>query len=102
MSSVSGVDTLDHANEEAVYGTLTVGTTAVEVKVGASPLDRRKLVTIQPMDNAVYWGYDSSVTTSTGTRVFKDQYLPLQVGPDITVFLIANAAGKDVRIGELA
>ena len=100
--AVSGVDTLDHANSEGVYGTITVGTTPVLLKVGASVLNKRKMITIQPNDNAVYFGYDSSVTTSTGTRVFKDQFMPLAIGPDITVYLVANDAGKVVRIGELA
>ena len=99
---VSGVDSLDHVNDSAVYGTLTVGTDAVLVKVGGSPLPKRKLVTMQANDNKIYWGYDSSVTTTTGTRIFKDQYVPLQVGPDITVYVIADGAGKTLRIGELA
>jgi len=98
----SGFDQLDHANDSAVYGTLTVGTTAVELKVGGSALENRKVVTIQPKANKVYWGYDSSVTTLTGTQVFKDQFIPLPVGPEITVYLIADGSGKDVRIGELA
>ncbi len=99
---VSGVDSLDHVNDSAVYGTLTVGTTAVEVKVGGSALAFRKLVTMQADDNKIYWGYDSSVTTSTGTRIYKGQYVPLQVGPDIPVYVIADGAGKEMRIGELA
>lgn len=99
---VSGVDNLDHANDSAVYGNIVVGTTAVELKVGGSPLSNRKVVTMQPQDNKIYWGYDSSVTTSTGTQVFKDQFMPLPVGPDISVYLIADGAGKSVRIGELA
>lgn len=98
---VSGVDNLDHANSQAKYGSLTVGTTAVELKVGANRMEDRKVVTMQTKDNNVYWGYDSSVTTSTGTQIFKDQFMPLPVGPDIEVWLIADGAGKDVRIGEI-
>lgn len=97
-----GVDSLDHANNAGVYGTLSVGTTAVEVKVGGSALSQRKNVTIQPKDNGIYWGYDSSVTTSTGMELFKDQVLSLPVGPDISVYLIGDGAGKSARIGELA
>ena len=99
---ISGVDSLDHANEDAKYGTLTVGLTAVELKVGGAPLLNRKVVTMQPQDNKIYYGFDNTVTVATGTRVFKNQFLPLPCGPDITVYLIADGAGKDVRIGELA
>ena len=99
---VSGVDSLDHANDSAVYGTMTVGTTALLVKVGASVLPRRKALTMQADANSIYWGYDSSVTTATGTRIFKGQFVPLPVGPDISVYVIADGAGKVLRVGELA
>lgn len=96
-----GLHSIDVLNSQGVYGTLTVGTTAVELKVGASPISDRQAVTMQAMDNAIYWGYNSSVTTSTGTRIFKDQFIMLPIGPDVSVYLIANGAGKNVRIGEL-
>lgn len=99
---LSGVDNLDHANDDAAHGAMTVGTSAVELKVGGSVLANRKAVTMQAMDNSVYWGYSNTVTVSTGTRIFKNQFIPLPVGPDIHVWLIADAAGKNVRIGELA
>ena len=72
---MSGRYSSDRLDGPGVEGVISVGTTAVEVKVGGSPLDDRKVVTIQPEGNSVYWGYTSSVTTSTGTRVFKDQML---------------------------
>lgn len=89
-------------NTSAVYGSLTVGTTAVEVKVGGSVLANRKTVTLQPKDNKIFWGYDSSVTVSNGTQVFKDQFMPLPVGANISIWLISDGAGRDVRIGEIA
>lgn len=100
--SFGGGDRFDVLNGDAVYGEITVGTTAVEVKVGGSPLADRRMVHITPKDNQVFWGYDSSVTTSTGTRVWKEQTVFLPVGPDISIYLIANDAGKTVSIAELA
>lgn len=100
--SFGGGDQFDVLNGAAVYSELTVGTTAVEVKVGGSVLAQRRMVHITPKENSVYWGYDSGVTTTTGTRVWKDQTVFLPVGPDITVYLIANGAGKAVNIAELA
>lgn len=95
-------DRLDVLGKGAAYGSITVGTIAVELKVGASPLDGRQAVHMMAMDNAVYWGYDSSVTVSTGTRLYKGQFILLPIGDGVSVYLIANGAGKDVRIGELA
>jgi len=99
---LGGVDNLDHANESAVYGAITVGTTAIEVKVGASPLVNRKMVTLNPQSSGVFLGYDSGVTTATGTELFKDEYISLPIGPDISVYLIATGANNEVRIAELA
>jgi len=99
MSNLNYIDVL---NSEGKYASLSVGLTAVELKVGASVLDKRQAVTIQPNDNGLYYGFDASVTTTTGTKLFKNQFLMLPIGPDIPVYLIADGAGKSARIGELA
>lgn len=95
-------DSFDHVNSEAAYSNLSVGTSAVEVKVGASPLSRRKLIIMQPKDNGIYWGYSNAVTISNGIQTYKDQIISLEIGPDISVWVIADGAGKSVRIQELA
>lgn len=84
-----------------VYGAITVGTTAVEAKVGANKLDQRAMVTIQPLSEAVYFGYDSSVTISTGTKIFKGQIYPIEAGDKLSVFLISENAGNNIRITEV-
>lgn len=86
-----------------VYGTISVGTTAVEAKVGASVEESRKVVTIQPMGNKVYYGLDSSVTTATGTRIFKNQILELNYYETVSIWLISDdAGGVDCRITEVS
>jgi hypothetical protein len=92
----------DVLEQSASYGTLTVGTSAVELKVGGSALTNRQAITMLPITRDIYWGYNSSVTTSTGTKLFKGQFLMLPIGPSVTVYLIAASAGTDVRIGELS
>jgi hypothetical protein len=82
-----------------VSGSITVGTSAVEAKVGASRLTNRRVLTIQPTNGPVWIGVGTSITTATGTQVFTNQVLTLSVG-DVTVFVISNAAGRDVRITE--
>lgn len=100
--SFGGGDRFDSLNDSAVYGTLSVGTTAVEVKVGGSPLTNRKMVHMLAEDNQIYWGYDASVTTSNGTRIYKNQFVELPIGPDISIYVIANGAGRSMRIAEIA
>lgn len=87
---------------DGVQGNITVGTTAVEAKVGASALTNRGNLSVQPKDNSVYYGYTNAVTTSTGTRIFKNQTVWFDVSDSTTVYLIADGAGKDVRITEVA
>jgi len=99
MSNLNFIDVL---NSDGNQASLTVGTSAVELKVGASPMDLRQAVTMQPKDTGVFWGYTSGVTTSTGTELFKDQFLMLPIGPEVSVYLVATGSGKEVRIGELA
>ena len=92
-------DTLDVS---AVYASLPVGTTAVELKVGGSPLANRKYVQFQPRDKGIFFGYSSGVTISNGTEVFKNSLILLPIGPNLSVWFIADAVSKSLRIGELA
>lgn len=86
----------------AVYGNLSVTTSAQEVKVGASTLQDRKFVTIQPLDGDVYFGYSNSVTTSNGTKIYRDQVFPIEAGEALEVWVIADSGTVDVRITEVA
>lgn len=101
MGSGSGKND-EIVNKQGVYAELTVGTTAVAVRVGGSNLEDRQLITMRAKRNSVYWGYDSSVTTTTGTRLFKDELVIMPIGEEIDVYLIANGNNRDVSIGELA
>jgi hypothetical protein len=85
-----------------VYGAVSVSTTAIELKVGGSPQAERKVVLIQAQANAVYIGTDSSITTANGIRIFKDQILPIEAGPLVTIYAIANSGTVEVRIWEMA
>ena len=90
----------DRVNTSGVQDQITVGLTSVPIRVGGSNLANRKIVTALVNDNEVYWGWTSLVTTTTGTRIFKNQFVIWEVGPDQDVYLIANEAGKVVNITE--
>lgn len=95
--------TADVPNTSAVYGTLSVNdTTPVELKVGGTALAGRKMVSIQPIDGRLYYGYNNSVTSATGTELARKQIILFSAGPQITIFLLAETGTVDVRIGELA
>jgi hypothetical protein len=85
-----------------VYGTISVSTTAVELKIGGSALDERKVIIIQPLENRIYVGYDSSVTTANGIELSKRQIMTLESSANITVYAIADSGTIDVRVQELS
>jgi len=95
-------ETIDILNSgTSLEGTLTVGTSAVEIKVGVNRLTNRELVTLYNSSNSVmYWGFTSSVTTSTGTPIEKNQFVTWAVGDVQTVYVIASSVGNIARITE--
>ncbi len=93
---------LDRVDSSAVYGTVSVSTSATELKVGGSALTGRDYIIIQPKANSIYVGFNNSVTISNGIQLFKDQTLTLEVGDNIQVWAISPSGTIDVRIAELA
>jgi hypothetical protein len=87
-----------------VYGalTMTTGGTTYEAKVGASKLSGRILLTVTPTTSDIYWGYDSSVTTSTGTIIYKNQTFAFDLNPSSTaaIWLVSSSSSVNVRITE--
>lgn len=92
----------DPLDGPAVHGTLSVTTSPSEVKVGASVLSERKVITIQPTDGVVYFGYSNTVTSSTGTKIFKGQVYPLEAGEALPVWVVSASGTVNVRITEVA
>lgn len=99
-SDQSTIPTKATIKSGGLYGNLSVGTSAVEVKVGGSKLTGRRLVTIFPVDRDMWWGYSNAVTTSTGTPVFKSQFLVFDADDTATIYLVTDAASKNARISE--
>jgi hypothetical protein len=91
------------ADGPAVYTSVTVGTSAVQLKVGASEQEERVLISIQPLDDDLYLGYSNSVTTSIAAiKVFKGQYVELERGEFIQVWAISPTAGNSVLVSEVS
>jgi len=98
LGELKTTDTITGAGAE---GALTVGTSAVEARVGASALTNRKLLTVfNNSGTTIYWGRTSSVTTSTGTPIYEKQFFTFDFASDAPVYLIAGIAGNNVRITE--
>jgi hypothetical protein len=91
----------DVINSSGVEGAITVTTTAIEAKVGASRLVNRKLLTVfNNGSQPIYFGYNSTVTTASGTPIVKDQSASWDVGDGLGVWLIASSGSHNVRVTE--
>ena len=85
-----------------VAGTVTVTTSAIEAKVGGSTLEGRETLRIyNNSNNTMYFG-PSGVTIATGEPLLKKQWVEINVGSNIGVFLILESGSGEARIQELA
>lgn len=84
----------------SVYGAITVTTTPSIVRVGGSNLTDRVVVSVQPTTGIIYYGFDNSVSSSTGTILFRRQLLFLEVGPGQDLYVVAGAGSVNTRIAE--
>lgn len=89
-------------NTSYVSGTITVGTTETQAKVGGSNLTGRQLLIIENQTGAEIFHGPTGVTTSTGQTIAARQQVVLPVGPSINVFLIKASGSGTVRVQELA
>lgn len=76
----------------------SVGTiTPIEVKVGASPLTERKVVTIQPRDGKLYYYWvdaggaapSAATMVADGFTIFKNQLMSFEVSEQQKVYVLA-------------
>jgi hypothetical protein len=75
---------------------LTLTTSPVELKVGATALDKRLYVEMQALDSGVKWGY----TTNCEFNLFKNQFFALPTGKNCTIYLKASSGTADIAIAE--
>lgn len=91
--------TADIVNTGLSSGSITVSTTAVAARVGASNLANRKMLMIAPITGTVYLGASNAVTTATGIPIFPNNVISFAFSTNVTPFLIA-AASTTVNIFE--
>lgn len=85
-----------------VGGTITVGTSAVEAKVGGSALVGRNILSIYNSSAVdIYYG-PSGVTTATGFLIASGGVRSFKMTEGIALYLIAGTAGNTVRVQEYA
>jgi hypothetical protein len=96
---INSQDTLTTGGVEGEL-TLTNANQAYEVKVGASKLPGRKLVTFYALDANMYWGYTNTLTAATGTPIWKDQLASWAMDDQGSIYVLCIAPGKKGRVTE--
>lgn len=104
MAGPGGITLSGEFNEvnETLYlsGSVTVGNTAVEAKVGASRAEGRQRLRIYNNSNVTIYFGPSGVTPGSGEPLLKKQWIELDIG-DLGVFLIASSGSNNVIIQEI-
>lgn len=93
----TGVPTL--ITSAGAYGAKTVSTSAVLMNVSGTNFTGRQTLTIQPDDGEVYWGFDSSVTTSNGTKIARGTLAVFSIQDDVDIYCISSTT-VDTRVTE--
>lgn len=98
VTDIKEISTSDILNNTWTTGTILVGTTAIELKVGASAKQNRKSVFFQLLDSGrIYWGFSNS---NTPFIAFKHQTTVIATGDETSIWIKANDSGKSVGVGE--
>lgn len=96
---------LDDNFSEFIHGVQTVGTTATELKVGASRLIGRQGIIIQNESNEqLRWG--SSDVSMAGLRrgllIEPNEVYTIEATDDVGVYIIGPTEGNDIVVMEIA
>lgn len=84
------------------YTAITVTTTPVELKVGATVLPERKTIAIQPLTGDIFYGFDNLVSATTGLKAFQNIYIERPATDSVSIYLVTAAGSVDVRIAEFS
>lgn len=83
-----------------VYGPISVTSTPQPIRVGATNFANRIIITMQPTDGTVYFGFDDQVDETTGTPIETNAFMPIYASEDLDVYVMTPAGTVDVRITE--
>lgn len=91
----------------ASHDTISVDTvTVVEAKIGASPLEERKVLTIQPTDKLyIYWGDgngapSAATVAADGITLFKNGVYTFEAGESQSIYMLSVSGTIDVKVVE--
>jgi hypothetical protein len=97
---VESSDRSDVNESSFLSGTITVSTTVVEAKVGATRLSTRQYLSIHNTGPGTIYLGTNTVTSSTGRPILRDQSIDLPIG-NLGVYLVSGQGNNTVIVQEL-
>jgi len=95
-------DFSDVVNTDYKTASVAVGTTEVEAKVGGSPLSKRQILTLlNEGAQDIFYG-PTGLTSSTGTRLRKNQFASIPAGDCISIFMLTATSTATVIVQEFS
>jgi hypothetical protein len=90
-------------NGPGIFDTINVtDATPIEIKVGATRSDGRRVISVQPLDGKVHLGYDNTVTsTKTFLTVTKNRFFQLEASDLLAIWMVADSGTVAVNISEV-
>lgn len=92
----------DVLQDAYLIGSVTVGTLAIELKVGGTPLANREKIFIYNAGPQVIYIGNSNVTTTNGLPVFIRQHVILPIGAALKLYARTSAGSSSVVVHEVS
>ena len=84
------------------HGQITATTTEQEIKVGASALSERKVITLQPQDGKVRVLFKTGLAASFGIEILKGDVYSFEASQTQPVYILTETGSVVVNIIERA
>jgi hypothetical protein len=100
---VESVGTAPQVMNSAFLGTqVAIGLTQVEAKVGTSRLANRKEVYIENTSSRPIWYGPTGVTSTSGASLLPKQFVSINIGDQVAIYIISTFADAYAVVQEYA
>jgi len=101
MSSINDSEYNDVYGDVLVHGVVTITTSPVELKVGATPEDLREVVRVYNKSTSTIYIGGASVTTTTGEPLKKNQWIEFPLSSALSLYAVTSSGSLDVIVWEI-
>lgn len=93
------LQTSDIMNTAAVSGIIALSTSPTALRINPANLANRKYIILQGLTNSIVWGFSAESQTFD---IFKNQFVMLPCGSNITIYAKVITGTGQISVGELS